>query len=485
MFQTNLQSIKSENILNSNSKTSYLKPQALPSRCAIYTRKSTDENLNSDFNTLDAQREAALNYITSQKHEGWTAIDTKYDDGGYTGANLERPALKNILLDIENNRIDVVVVYKIDRLSRSLKDFVKIIDFFEKHNVSLISVTQAFNTKTSMGRLTLNILLSFAQFERELTVERVKDKIAAAKRKGKYLGGRPPLGYDVNREKKCLIINSEEAEKVQFIFKRYTSLKSTLQLSKELNIKSWCTKLWINKKGKKTGAKPWNKTNVHKILKNPVYIGLVKHKEKTYKGEHKAIIENTLWDEAQSILKNNRNSNCKSKDTGKALFKKIIYCGNCKSSMGISYTIKRNRTYRYYLCTKADKNGYSTCPVKSIAAGEIEQAVISQLRSVFCSYKSIVQVLKISQKIEKNNTVISQLIKFASYKKEIKTMDKIWKNLFPCNQEQILKELIDKIIVYHNKLDVYLNINGLCKLITELTCHIEKNDEKKPETYEY
>ena len=230
------------------------KNEAPPSRCAIYTRKSHEEGLEQEFNSLHAQREAGEAYIASQRHEGWTALPADYSDGGFTGANIDRPGLQKLMADIERGGIDCVVVYKVDRLSRSLLDFARLIATFDEHDVSFVSVTQQFNTTTSMGRLTLNILLSFAQFEREIIGERIRDKKLATAMKGKYLGGQPLLGYDVDREKMRLLVNPEEAELVRWIFARFVELKSSLKVARELNAQGHRTKAWTTKKGKAMGG---------------------------------------------------------------------------------------------------------------------------------------------------------------------------------------------------------------------------------------
>src|SRR6056297_3640513 len=244
-------------------------------RCAIYTRKSTTEGLEQDFNTLDAQRESGSAYIASQRHEGWTEIETQYDDGGFTGGNMDRPALKRLLQDIKDKKIDCVVVYKVDRLSRSLLDFSRIMDTLDKAGCSFVSVTQQFNTCSSMGRLTLNILFSFAQFEREIISERTRDKMAAARRKGKYLGGRPILGYDLDRENKKLVVNESEAERVRQIFELYLESEGLIGTIEGMRVRGWRTKLWITKSGKSIGGGPIYKNTLHTLLTNRMYLGKV------------------------------------------------------------------------------------------------------------------------------------------------------------------------------------------------------------------
>jgi DNA invertase Pin-like site-specific DNA recombinase len=273
-------------------------------RCAIYTRKSSEEGLEQDFNSLDAQRESCEAFIRSQKHEGWVCLSEMYDDGGISGATMERPALKRLLADIEAERIDTVVVYKVDRLTRSLGDFAKIVEVFDRQAVSFVSVTQQFNTTTSMGRLTLNMLLSFAQFEREVTGERIRDKIAASKKKGMWMGGLPPLGYDVKDRK--LVVNVREAETVRHIYRRYAALGSVLALKEELDGAGVVSKARVDKYGRRTGGGPLARGALYLMLQNRIYRGEIVHKENSYPGEHEAIIDQALWDEVQHQLAANR-----------------------------------------------------------------------------------------------------------------------------------------------------------------------------------
>ena len=273
-------------------------------RCAIYTRKSSEEGLDQDFNSLDAQREACDAYIASQKHEGWKAIAKRYDDGGKSGGNLERPALQTLLDDIDAGHIDMVVVYKIDRLTRSLPDFAKLVERLETADCSFVSVTQAFNTSSSMGRLTLNVLLSFAQFEREVTAERIRDKISASKKKGLWMGGVAPLGYDGHPDpnRRELVRNDEEATTVRRIFELYDELGCLNAVMHQANSKGLRSKLHRFSTGRTQGGKPFSRGQVYHILRNPTYLGLIRHKDKTYPGQHPAIIEQPLWGRVQESL---------------------------------------------------------------------------------------------------------------------------------------------------------------------------------------
>jgi DNA invertase Pin-like site-specific DNA recombinase len=273
-------------------------------RCAIYTRKSTEEGLEQDFNSLDAQREACAAFITSQKHEGWVALPSHYDDGGYSGGTLDRPALQRLLNDIRGSKVDAVVVYKIDRLTRSLLDFAKIVEVFDAHNVSFVSITQAFNTATSMGRLTLNVLLSFAQFEREVTGERIRDKIAASKKKGMWMGGYPPLGYDVRDRK--LAVNEAEADTVRSIFRCYRELGSVRLLKERLDAEGIVSKRRTAADGRPYGGRPFARGALYHMLQNRIYRGEIVHKHRAYPGQHPPIIDEDLWQEVQKTLAANR-----------------------------------------------------------------------------------------------------------------------------------------------------------------------------------
>lgn len=359
--------------------------------CAIYTRKSTAEGLDQDFTSLDAQREASENYINSQKHEGWIVLPTRYDDGGFSGANLDRPALQRLLTDIKAGGINCVVVYKVDRLSRSLMNFAQLLEFFDKYNVAFVSVTQAFNTNTSMGRLTLNILLSFAQFEREIISERTKDKMGAARKRGQWLGGRPPLGYDIAENGKKLMINPKEAKIIKEIFKLYLEGNSLLKVAQILNEKGYRSKQGVSKTGKAYGGTKFSATRIQAIINNVLYIGKVKYAGQIYDGQQEAIIDEETFKKAQEKLKQNRverkaikNIEC----TG--LLTHILRCNMCNTFMFHTYTMKnKTRKYRYYVCTNAQKRGYHSCPNRSLNAQAIEDAVINCLKQTLSDKKKL------------------------------------------------------------------------------------------------
>lgn len=355
-----------------------------PIRCAIYTRKSSQEGLELEFNSLDAQREAAEAFIKSQKHEHWTLIPRHYDDGGFSGGSMDRPALHKLISDIKKGLIDVVVVYKVDRLSRSLHDFARLVEIFEKHNVSFVSVTQQFNTTSSMGRLTLNILLSFAQFEREVTGERIRDKIAASKQKGMWMGGVPILGYDVKDKK--LIINPEEAETVRFIFRTYLESESTLDVIRLLRERGIRSKSWISaRNGRRHEGGFYNKGMLYKLLHNRIYAGETPHKEKSYPGEHQAIIDRALFDKVQEKLSTNDPKNENNRHRSQGLLRGLVFDEN-----GIAYSPSysqrkgkkpgQDKFFRYYTSQRAIKEGYDHPGIKNVRMEDLDSLIIAHLR---------------------------------------------------------------------------------------------------------
>jgi site-specific DNA recombinase len=356
-------------------------------RCAIYTRKSTEEGLEQDFNSLHAQREAAEAYIKSQKHLGWTLLPNHYDDGGFSGGSLERPALQKLIEDIEAKRVDCVVVYKVDRLSRSLLDFARLIDRFDQASVSFVSVTQQFNTTTSLGRLTLNILLSFAQFEREIIGERTRDKMSAARKKGKWVGGVPVLGYDIEEGGGRLIVNETEARQVREIFQLFKTHASLPPVVAEIHKRRWINKSWTSKRGISNTGRPFKKASLRRLLTNAAYAGKVEYRGTIYDGEHSPIIEAAAWEEINSQLRSELRGRGVVRVKQDALLAGLLYCKNCEKPMIPTYTAKRGRRFRYYVCKAAQLNGYAFCPTKSIAAGKIEASVATQLQIALKSDK--------------------------------------------------------------------------------------------------
>jgi site-specific DNA recombinase len=357
------------------------RPSAL--RCAIYTRKSTEEGLDQDFNSLDAQREAAEAFVQSQRGEGWEIVPDRYDDGGYSGGNTDRPALRRLMDDIDAGRVNVVVVYKVDRLSRSLLDFAKIMERFDARQVAFVSVTQQFNTATSMGRLVLHILLSFAQFEREMIAERTRDKMSAARKKGKWVGGTPILGYDVDPRGGKLVVNEAEAARVREIFGLYLKEQSLLGTAIELNNRGWTTKSWTTKKGRVHAGGPFTKPNVFGLLTNVAYTGQVHYRGTLYPGEHAAIVDPDVWRRAQDLLRHNaRTGGRTQRNKHGALLKELLRCAPCDAAMVATYTTSGTKRYRYYVCNKAQKQGWTSCPTRAVPAHEIERYMVEQIRAI-------------------------------------------------------------------------------------------------------
>jgi site-specific DNA recombinase len=353
-----------------------------PVHCAVYTRKSTEERLDEPFNSLEAQRDAAQAYIASQQAQNWLLLPDIYNDGGFTGANMERPALGRLLRDIEAGRVDCVVVYKVDRLSRSLLDFARIMGAFEKHGVSFVSVTQQFNTATPVGRLTLHILLSFAQSEREIISERTRDHKAAARRKGKWTGGYLPLGYDLDPRGSLLVLNPEEAERVRAIFELLLEKRSVDATVEELNRRSWTTKSWRTAQGKEHRGRAFTAGSLVRMLRNDLYAGSVRQQGKLYRGEHTAIVNQTLWKRANRILNGMPKPLPKERNKSGALLQGLLHCGACGKPMAVTWTGKGERRYRYYVCRSQPGNDGRPCAKRYLAAESIESSVLDHLRTV-------------------------------------------------------------------------------------------------------
>jgi len=418
-------------------------------RCAVYTRKSTEEGLEMEFNSLDAQRESCEAYVASQRAEGWLLVSDRYDDGGFSGGTLERPALKRLLADIEAGRIDVVVVYKIDRLSRSLMDFSRLVEVFDRQNVTFVSVTQSFNTTTSMGRLTLNVLLSFAQFEREVIGERIRDKFAASRRKGMWMGGWAPLGYEVRDRK--LVLNEQDAKLVRSIFQRFLKTGSATILARQL----------VQEGVRNKYGKLIDKGILYKLLNNPVYIGEAVHKGVSYPGEHTAIVDRKVWDKVHAQFKlNPRKRSGSARSQTPSLLKGLIF-GPTGAAMSPSHTRRRGKLYRYYVSQTVLKQGSEDCPIGRVPAAEIEKIVIDQVRVLLRSPEIIVQTWRSARKSQKGLTetdVRSALLEF----------EQLWNELFPAEQARIIQLLVERVDVGADGVDIRLRVDGITSLVGEL-----------------
>jgi site-specific DNA recombinase len=489
-------------------------------RCAAYTRKSHEDGLEQEFNSLDAQREAAENYIASQKANGWEILPEKYDDGGFSGGNMERPALKRLLADVKAGKVDIIVVYKLDRLSRSLLDFMKLAEMLEQYNVSFVSVTQDINTSTSAGRMMLNILMTFAQYEREILAERIRDKIAGAKRRGKHCGGPPLLGYDVNPDTKKLLVNKEDAKIIRLIFQRYIELGSARDVAKELNRKGLKSKTWKSKKGRLHKGGVFTPAMIYRTLANSIYAGMVHHNDKVFPGEHKAIIDQKLWDKVKSLMETNRNSRGFVKKEIESPFKGLLKCGYCGGALGITYTQKKDRRYTYYVCIKNESKAENNCPLARVPTGEIDRVILNQLSSIFRSPTLLANTYATARKQEfeeinnlrerKKELVLEQekirqaiieedvgdlaeltkklknmgkeideiereLINFESLEisnhdisEAFGSIDTLWGELFPAERYRLAHLLIEKIIVLKDKLKMEIKTHGMTSLVREL-----------------
>jgi site-specific DNA recombinase len=427
-------------------------------RCAIYTRKSSEEGLDMEFNSLDAQREACEAYIASQRGEGWVQVADRYDDGGVSGGTLDRPALKRLLTDIQAGKIDIVVVYKVDRLSRSLLDFHKLIELFERHQTTFVSITQSFNTTDAMGRMHLNIMLTFAQYEREVIGERIRDKVAASRKKGMWMGGWTPFGYEVRNRK--LIIDEADAERVRSIFRRFVQLKSATLLAREL----------VAARATNRYGHLLDKGVLYKLLNNRVYIGDAVHKGVSYPGEHEAIIDRKLWDQAHAILKESPRKRAASTRTQTPALLKGLLFGPDGAAMSPTHTRKGGRLYRYYISQSVMKRGTEACPIRQVPAAEIERIVIDQIRSLLQTPEVIVQTWRAARKTDKGlaeSDVRDALLEF----------EPLWNELFPAEQARIVELLVERVDLQRDAIDLCLRVEGLTSLCSELRGSTDKHQE--------
>jgi site-specific DNA recombinase len=412
-------------------------------RCAIYTRKSSEEGLQQEFNSLDAQREASEAYIMSQHQEGWVCLPQRYDDGGFSGGNMDRPALQRLLQDMVAGHIDCIVVQKVDRLSRSLLDFAKMMETFDQYRIAFVSVTQQFNTANSMGRLILNVLLSFAQFERDIIAERTRDKIAATKRKGKWCGGVPILGYDVDPLTSKLVVNDHEALQVRAIFELYLCLQSLGAVVHELERRGWRNKRCRTRKGQERGGRPFSNTTLHLLLSNVLYVGKIKHKREVHPGEHQGIVAEEVWQQVQELLtRQGRTNGSLLRNPFGALLKGLLHCLSCGRRMTPTHvTSSDGKRYRYYLCTAGPKVGRQRCPAPSLAALPLEQVVLEQLKEAAQDCSPVQSLL-----------------------------DQGWPLLTPTEQARLLRLLIQRVDYDGSggKLLLALHARGLEQVVEEL-----------------
>lgn len=417
--------------------------------CAVYTRKSTEEGLEQDFNSLDAQREACLSYIASQKAEGWISVMEAYDDGGYSGGTLDRPALKRLMEDIKAGKVNIIVVYKIDRLTRALMDFSKLVEVFDQYGVTFVSITQSFNTTTSMGRLTLNVLLSFAQFEREVIGERVRDKIAASKKKGMWMGGSPPLGYDIQFRQ--LVPNRAEAKTVQHIFERYLHHNNVIRLKQELDREKIFSKVLTYKDGRAAGGKPFSRGALYALLSNPIYIGHIRHKDKTYEGQHEGIIPIELWTSVQENLANNA-SVCKGHKTSREinLLKGLLFDVD-GTPYTPGYTAKGKKQYRYYISQNLiQMRDYPDGILGRLPAHEIEFTVDSIIRMHLSSQSNVAGLLGLRQD------------------QDVEEIQKIVQAQSAISLGRFVQGIIQHITIQSDHIEIELNVEELCNAFMQV-----------------
>ncbi len=420
-------------------------------RCAVYTRKSSEEGLDMEFNSLDAQREACEAFIASQRAEGWVLVRDRYDDGGISGGTLERPALKRLVADIQEGLVDVVVVYKIDRLSRSLVDFTKLVEVFDANSVTFVSVTQSFNTTTSMGRLTLNILLSFAQFEREVIGERIRDKVAASRKRGMWMGGYVPLGYDV-RERK-LMVNDAEAALVRRIFHGLVEVESCTKLVRVLRAEGATTKR----------GRPLTKSDVYRILSNRVYLGEAVHKGTAYPGEHDAIVTQAQWDAVHAVLQvSPRVRVNRTRNTTAPLLRGLIFDSDGRAMSPSHSRGRGGKMYRYYV-SQAVLAGHATerPEIPRIPAGEIEGAVVGQLRALLRQPELVVGTWRVARATAPDVTEQEVL-------SALERIEPLWDELFATEKARILRLLVDRIDVRAEGAAVRFRLDGLGSLVRDV-----------------
>lgn len=446
-------------------------------RCAIYTRKSTEEGLSMEYNSLEAQRDAAEAYIRSQVHEGWTLVQDRYDDPAYSGGNMERPALKRLMEDVKEGKVQMVVVYKIDRLSRSLMDFATLARLFEQHGASFTSVTEQFSTANAIGRLHLNMILSFAQFEREIASERIRDKVAASKRKGMWMGGHPPLGYDVVERK--LIVNPAEAEVVRGMFKRFLEVRSLLQLAHELKEAGVMSKGCISKRGKVVEPKALTTSVIHHILRNHVYVGKIHHKGEFFGGQHEPIVPQELWQQVQDSFKTlpPRKAGRSPKGAHNSVLSGLVFCKCCKSAMCHTYTRKKQgRMYRYFTSSAVRRGASDHCAVGTVAAPELEQMVLGQIRALFRQPEAITEVWE--RLDEMGMPMTEDMIR-----RRLLNLDSIWNELFPAEQKQFIGLLVQRVEMTPRGASIHMHKDGLETLLRQLAGNDGEENRNEAELY--
>ncbi|MBA3707487.1 MAG: recombinase family protein [Planctomycetes bacterium] len=427
---------------------------------AVYCRKSTEEGLDREFNSLDAQRQSCEQFAASQRHEGWVVSPERYDDGGFSGGNTERPALQRLMADVEAGKIQVIAVYKLDRMSRSLWDFVGLLQKLEAKQIAFVSVTQHFNTATPMGRLMLNILICFAQFERENTIERIRDKVAATKRMGRWCGGTPSLGYDVAPGGRKLVVNKPEAERVRAIFALYLEQRSLSALLQELTRRGWVNKGWTTTAGHRRGGKSFHKSTLSHMLGNYLYTGRIIYKKEVIVAEHAAIVDVAIFDQVQSLLvSQSRSGGSETKTKHHALLKGLLICGPCNCGMTYCWSRRGPKVYSYYTCARSREHGADTCPMPSLPALELERLVVDEIAAI-CRDPQLADAV-VAEALRQPVTDIPEIAgqvcarqamslgagTVAQARAALSQFEPVWSELSPSERAQFLNLLIERIRV--------------------------------------
>ncbi|WNO10380.1 recombinase family protein [Teredinibacter sp. KSP-S5-2] len=439
--------------------------EVAPKRCAIYTRKSNSEGLDQSYTSIDDQLATCRLMIQAKAHMGWQEIPDVYNDPGVSGGNLERPGLQKLLEHIRMGLVDIIVIYKLDRLTRSFFDFPILAKMFEKYNVGFFSVTESFDTSTAAGRLSLHSVLMVSEYHREDAKERVLHKIAASKKLGMWMGGNPPLGYNI--ENKKLIVDINEAKIIREIFTQLIHLGSVTHLCKELNKKGYRTKSFISKAGNQVGGIPFTRTALYKLLRNPIYAGRVRHKDKQYPGQHEAIIEEGLWDAAQEIT----SGHCQTKIIEHATpspLKGLLY-GPDDHLMTPTHTKRRGKRYRYYVTHTAQKISRETCPVKTVRAGEIEGIIIDQLKTVFQQPEILIRTWEALQE-EKTDLTKKDVAE------GLQSIESLWGHLYHTEQARLIQLFVEKIQLFEDGISIRLRPNGITNLVSEIRA---ANDDRR------
>lgn len=432
--------------------------------CAIYTRKSTDEGLDKEFNTLENQYETCLAYINTLKDDRIRISPTHYDDGGFSGGNIQRPGLQQLLFDIRCGLIQRIVVYKIDRLTRNIRDFFNLLDVFEKHKVEFISVTENsfYNTTTAPGRLIMSMFMAFAQYERENAGDRIRDKVASSKAKGIWMGGIPPYGYDFGD--RCLVINKQEAVVIRQMYKIFAQTQSLISVTNTINNAGYRTKSFTSRQGKTTGGRKFSVQTVQRILQNTLYLGKVKHKDKEYKGQHAAIIDQSVFDSVQMIFATRQIErqplikNAEKRVSEPAILAGLLRCGCCGSALSPTFCKKGNIRYRYYRCYKRSKGLENKCPINQIRASEIERVVMEQVLAILKTREFFIKYISVHRELDITTTHSL----FAN-------LDSVWESLFENEKIRILRELVSAVVIYKDQITIAVKKAGLSKVFAELS----------------